>query len=79
MTSAETAVCKVHKGLLTGGMPGTVITSTDAETREALRNLVGAEGCRSSLRLLRRLIASDGRQAVPIANQHGRRQGHSPR
>jgi DUF2075 family protein len=38
----DAAVRNVYKVLLTRGMAGTVITSTDAQTREALRSLVSA-------------------------------------
>jgi len=36
-------VRNVHKGLLTRGMVGTVLYSTDAETRAALSDLVNAD------------------------------------
>jgi len=39
----DVLVRHVYKVLLTRGMVGTVIYSTDAETREALRSLVGAQ------------------------------------
>jgi DUF2075 family protein len=39
----DVLVRHVYKVLLTRGMIGTVIYSTDAETREALHSLVGAQ------------------------------------
>jgi len=44
----DAAVRNVYKVLLTRGMAGTVITSTDAETRDALRNLVSSRGVPSA-------------------------------